>query len=97
MHTVSVQSDSKALFIRFFTIQTQIGIFIFYAWSLRRLCVTGTILGQREHNKFRACALLVTSVRLAPVWRSSGVYIHTWKSALIFEHAENVRRGRRTQ
>ena len=29
-------------------------------------------------------------------WTSSGVYIHTWKNAHIFEHAENVRRGWRT-
>ena len=35
--------------------------------------------------------------RLALVWRSSGVYIHMWKNAHIFEHAENVRRGWRTQ
>ena len=53
-------------------------------------CPTGT-------NEFRACALLVPSVRLALVWRSSGVYIHTWKSVHIFEHAVNVCRGWRTQ
>ena len=69
----------------------------FYAWTVRRLCVTGTNVGQRKHNEFRVCVLLVSSVRLALVWRSSGVYIYTWKNAHIFEHAENVRRGRRTQ
>ena len=51
--------------------------------------MTGTNLGQRKHNEFRAWALLVPSVRLALVWRSSGVHIHTWKNAHIFEHAEN--------
>ena len=49
-----------------------------------RLCVTGTNLGQRKHNEFRACALLVPNVRLALDWRSSGVYIPTWKNAHIF-------------
>ena len=29
----------------------------FYAWTVRRLCVTGTNLGQRKHNGFRACAM----------------------------------------
>ena len=37
----------------------------FYGWTVRRLCVTGTNLGQRNHNEFRACALLVPNVRLA--------------------------------
>ena len=36
-----------------------------------------------ETQQFRACALLVPSVRLALVWRSSGVDIHTWKNAHI--------------
>ena len=53
----------------------------FYAWTVRRLCVTGTNLGQRKHNEFRACALLVPSVRQALVWRSYGVDIHTCKNA----------------
>ena len=64
---------------------------------MRRLCVTGTNLGQRQHNEFRPCALLVPNVRLALVWRFSGVYIHTWKNAHIFEHAENVRIDWHTQ
>ena len=56
---------------RFSQIRTQTVIFyFFYAWTVRRLCVTGTNLGQRKHNEFRACALLVPSVRLAPVCRS---------------------------
>ena len=38
---------------------------------MRRICLTGANLGQRKHNEFRACALLVPSVRLALVWRSS--------------------------
>ena len=46
-------------------------------------------LRQRKHNEFRACALLVPNVRLALVWSSSDA--HT------FGHAENVRRGWRTQ
>ena len=68
-----------------------------YGWTVRRLCVTGTNLGQRKHNEIRACALLVPNVRQALVWRFPGVYIYTWKNAHIFEHAENVRRGWRTQ
>ena len=56
----------------------------FYAWTVHRLCVTGTNFGQRKHNEFRACALLVPSVRLALVLRSFGVGIHTWKNAHIF-------------
>ena len=40
---------------------------IFSGWTVRRLCVTGTNLGQQKHNKFRACALPVPSVRLALV------------------------------
>ena len=81
----------------FFTIRTQIVFYFFYGRTVRRLCVTGTSLGQRKHNEFRACALLVPNVRLALVWRSSRAEIHTWKNAHIFEHAENVRRGWRTQ
>ena len=38
-----------------------------YGWTVRRLCVTGTNLGQRKHSEFRACALLVPNVRLALV------------------------------
>ena len=71
--------------------------YFFYAWTVRRLCVTWTNLGQRKHNEFRACALLVPNVRQTLVWRSSGVDIHTRKNAHIFAHAKNVRIGRRTQ
>ena len=39
----------------------------FYTWTVRRLCVTGTNLGQRKHNELRACVLLVPSVRLVLV------------------------------
>ena len=60
---------------------------------MRRLCVTGTNLGQRKHNEFRVCALLVPNVTLVLVRRSSGVHIHKWKNAHIFEHAGNVRIG----
>ena len=49
--------------------------------------------GQREHNEFRACALIVPNVRLALVSHPSGVHIHTWKNTLILAHAENVRRA----
>ena len=110
MRTVCVQRVSKALFIR--TLRWKhavhpipdchvchnpdLNCYIFMR-VLCVLCVTGTNLGQRKHNEFRACALLVPNVRLALVWRSSGVYIHTWKNAHILEHAKNVRRGWRTQ
>ena len=55
----------------FFTIRPQFFfVFIFYGWTVRRLCVTGTILGQQKHNEFRACTLLVPSVSLALIfWR----------------------------
>ena len=52
----------------FITIRTQIVFLIFfYGWTVRGLCVTGTNLGQRKHNEFRACALLVPNVRPALV------------------------------
>ena len=38
-----------------------------YGWTVRRLWVTVTNLGQRKHNEFGACALLVPNVRLALV------------------------------
>ena len=65
-------SVSKALFIRyqlatFFSIRTIVFILFFYGWTVRRLCVYGKNLGQRKHNEFRACALLVPNVRLALV------------------------------
>ena len=110
MRTVCVQRVTKALFIRtkqavhslpacdvFHNPDWIFFFFFFYGCTVRRLCVPGTNLGQRKHNEFRACALLVPNVRLALVWRSSGVYIHTWKNADIFGHAENVRRGGRAQ
>ena len=50
---------------------------------MRRVCATGTNLSQRKHNGFRSWALPVPNVRLALVWRSSGVYILTWKNAHI--------------
>ena len=43
----------------------------FYAWTVRRLCVTGTNLGQRKHNQFRAWAYLC----LALDWRWSDVLL----------------------
>ena len=42
-------------------------LYFFYGWTVRRLCVTGANVGQRDHNEFRACALLVPNVRLALV------------------------------
>ena len=39
----------------FFTIRTQ--SVVFYAWTVRRLCVTGTNLGQRKQNEINACAI----------------------------------------
>ena len=75
MRTVCVQRVSKALFIRHLRSLPVCDIFhnpdsncyflFFYAWTVRRLCVTGTNLGQKKHNEFKACALLVPSVRLA--------------------------------
>ena len=56
-----------------------------------RLYATWINLGLRKHDEFRAYAVRVPNFRLALVWRSSGVYIHTLKNAYIFEHAENVR------
>ena len=113
MRTVCVQRVSNALFICtlrskhavqslsardvFHNPDSNCFFYCFYGWTLRRLCVNGTNLDQRKHNEFRACNLLVPNVRLALVWRFSDVYIHTWKNAHIFEHADNVRRGWRTQ
>ena len=71
MRTV-VQRISKALFIRyqlatFFSIRTIVFLLFFYGWTAGRLCVNGKNLGQRKHNEFRACILLVPNVRLALV------------------------------
>ena len=93
MRTVCVQRVIKALFIRtlrwkyavrslpacdvFHNPDSTCYFLFFYARTVRRLCVTGTNLGERKHNEFRACALL------ALVWRCSGVYIHTWKNVHI--------------
>ena len=113
MRTVCVQRVTKALFIRTLRWKHAVhslpacdvfhnpdSIFFFF-FFMGGLCVVYVWLGQTSvnanTNKFRACALLVPNVRLALVWRSSGVYIHTWKNAHIFEHSENVRRGWRTQ
>ena len=87
MRTVCVQRVSKALLIRTLRWKHAVhslpacGIFhnpdsncffnIFYGWTVRRLCVTGTNSGQRKHNRFRACALLVPRV----YWRWSGVLL----------------------
>ena len=81
MRTVCVQPVSKALFIRTLRWKHAVhllpacdifhnpdSIFLklfFNGWTVRRLCVTGTNLGQRKHNEFRACALLVHNIRLA--------------------------------
>ena len=40
------------------------------ARTVRHVCVTGTNRGQRKHNEFRACDVLVPNVRLALVWPS---------------------------
>ena len=74
----------------FFAIRTQIVIFIFLCVDCASLYVTGTNLGQRKHNEFRACALLVPSIRLALVLHSFGVDIHTWKNALFLRCAEII-------
>ena len=61
------------------------------------LCVVYVWLGQTSVNENTTNLERVLYVRLTLVWRSSGVYMHTWKNAHIFQHAENVRRGWRTQ
>ena len=77
MRTVCVQRVSKALFIR--TLRWKHAVHSLPACDVfhnpdsnwvRRLWVTGTNLGQRKHNEFRTCALLVPNARLALVWRS---------------------------
>ena len=79
MRTVCVQRVSKALFIR--TLRWKHAVHLlpdcdvfhypdsifFYGCTVRRLCVTGTNLGQRKHNEFRACALRVLNIRQALV------------------------------
>ena len=79
MRTVCVQRVNKALFIRTFRWKHAVhslpacdvfhnpdsNCFFNCFMVVRRLCVTGTNLGQRKHNEFRACALLVPNVRLA--------------------------------
>ena len=72
MRTVCVQRVSKGLFIR--TLRWKHAVhslpachvfhnldyyLFFYGWTVRRLCVTGTNLGQRKHSEFGTCALLV--------------------------------------
>ena len=93
MRTVCVQRVSKALFIGTLywkhavhslqacdVLHDPDSIFFFkffYVLTVSRLCVTGTNLGQRKHNEFRACALLVPNARLALVWRSSVWRLHS--------------------
>ena len=100
MRTVFVERVSKALLIRplrwkhvvhslpiryvFHNPDSNDYLYFFHARTVRRVCVTGTNLGQRKHNEFRACAPIVPNVRLALGWRSSDVYIHAWKNAHIF-------------
>ena len=83
MRTVCVQRVSKALFIRTLRWKHAVHslpacdvihnpdsncfFYIFYGWTVRRLCMTGTNIGQRKHNEFRAFALLVPNVKLALV------------------------------
>ena len=83
MRTVCVQRVTKALFICtlrwkhalqslpacdvFHNPDSNCFFKCFYGWTVRRLCMTGTNLGQRKHNEFRAGALLVPNVRLALV------------------------------
>ena len=37
--------------------QSGLKVLFFYAWTVRRLCVTGTNLGKRKQNEIRACAI----------------------------------------
>ena len=100
MRTVCGQRIRKALFIRhlrwkhavhfvaacdFFHIpDSNCYLFIFLCVDCASFMCDWANLGLRKHNEFRACALLVPRVSLALVWRSSGVYIHTWKNATFF-------------
>ena len=72
-----------------------------HAWTVRRLCLTGTNFGQRkphENTTNLECELyLCLTLEKRMVWRFSGVYIYMWKNAHIFKDAENVRRVWRTQ
>ena len=74
----------------FFTIRTQMVIFIFLCVDCASFTCDWTNLGQRKHNEFRAWALLVPSVRLALVWRSSGVHIHTCGKTLTFLNIQKM-------
>ena len=56
----------------FHNLESNCYFLFFCAWTVRRLCVTETNLGQRKHNEFRACALLVS---IALDWR--------WSDALL--------------
>ena len=78
MIIICVQRVSEALFIRpsrwklvvhskpacdVFHNPTQIVFFLFFhAWTVRCLCVTWTNFGERKHNEFRACAVLMPNV-----------------------------------
>ena len=47
--------------------QSGVNFFNYYSRTVSCLCVTGANLGQRKHNIFRACAVLVPSVKLVLV------------------------------
>ena len=71
---------------------------------MRGLCVVYVWLGQTSVNESTTSLERVLYLCPALDWRwsdvyilTSGVYIHTWKNAHIFEHAESVRRSWRTQ
>ena len=86
MRTACVQRVSKALFIRtlrwkdavhslpacdvFHDPDSNCFFNSFYVWTVRRLCVTGTNLGQRKHNEFSVLYLC-----LALDWRWSDVLL----------------------
>ena len=92
MSIVCVQRVSKALIIRHLRLKHAVHslpvcdvfhnpdsncyLLFFYGWTVRRLCVTGTNLGQRKHNEFRACALLVPSV--IPQWHIHDAQSTPW-------------------
>ena len=80
MRTVCVQRVSKALFIRpfaletryafattFFTFRYSIVYFLFFSFVNCASFMCDLDLGQQKHSEFRACVVLVPSVRLALV------------------------------
>ena len=71
--------------LRFSQSGRKLSFLFFNAWNVRRVCVTGTLTSFNENKtNLNACALLVPNLKLALVWRSSKVYINTWKNAHIF-------------